>query len=130
MKTMKTRSRRWLLALLAAGLGAAAASAQTYVESTQVVVVEVPVQVIRDGEPVRGLTAADFEVYDGREKQTLTGFEAVDLATLSGEAVSTAELPVSARRHFLILFDLTFSAPEALVKARKAAASRRGRIRC
>ena len=61
--------------------------AQTFVESTQVVVVEVPVQVIRNGEPVRGLTAEDFEVWDGREKQTLTGFEAVDLAELSGEAL-------------------------------------------
>jgi VWFA-related protein len=119
----------WLCCLCcAAGLGAAGAAAQTFVEDTQVVVVEVPVQVIRDGEPVRGLTAADFEVYDGREKQTLTGFEAVDLGTLSGEALTTEELPVSARRHFLILFDLTFSAPEALVKARKAAREMMGSL--
>jgi VWFA-related protein len=108
-----------LAALLA--LVAVSAAAQTFVDTTQVVVVEVPVQVIRDGEPVRGLSAADFEVFDGREKQTLTGFEAVDLATLSGEALATAELPVSARRHFLILFDLTFSSPEGLVKGLKAA---------
>ena len=108
-----------LAALLA--LVAVSAAAQTFVDTTQVVVVEVPVQVIRNGEPVRGLTAADFEVWDGREKQTLTGFEAMDLAELSGEALATADLPVSARRHFLILFDLTFSAPEALIKGRKAA---------
>lgn len=118
---MKTRSKRWLLGLLAAGLGAAVAVAQTFVESTQVVVVEVPVQVIRDGEPVRGLTAADFEIFDGREKQALTGFEVVDLAELGGDALATAELPVSARRHFLILFDLTFSDAKALVQARGAA---------
>src|SRR5215210_74992 len=117
---MKKRSRLWL-GLLAAGLGAAVAAAQTFVESTQVVVVEVPVQVIRDGEPVRGLTAADFEVFDGRDKQTLTGFEAVDLAQLGGDALATAELPSSARRHFLVLFDLTFSSAKALVQARGAA---------
>ena len=120
MKTMKKRSRLWLLGLLAVGLGAVAA-AQTFTESTQVVVVEVPVQVIRDGEPVRGLSAADFEVFDGRDKQTLTGFESVDLATLGGDAVATAELPASARRHFLVLFDLTFSSAKALVQARGAA---------
>jgi VWFA-related protein len=114
---------RTLRAILAAALLAApaVAAAQTFVESTEVVVVEVPVQVIRDGEPVRGLTAADFEVFDGREKQTLTGFERVDLEELSPEAAATAELPVSARRHFLVLFDLTFSSPKALMGARGAA---------
>jgi len=117
---MKMRSRLWL-GLLAVGLGAAVATAQTFVESTQVVVVEVPVQVIRDGEPVRGLTAADFEVFDGRDKQALTGFEVVDLAELGGDALAKAELPDSARRHFLVLFDLTFSSAKALVQARGAA---------
>jgi VWFA-related protein len=115
------RSRLWQLGLLAAGLGAAAAAAQTFVESTQVVVVEVPVQVIRDGEPVHGLTAADFEIWDGREKETITGFEAVDLAELGGDALARAEMPASARRHFLVLFDLTFSDAKALVQARGAA---------
>ena len=46
---------------------------------TDVVVVEVPVQVLRDGEPVRGLTADDFEVYEGRKKLPVTGFEVLDL---------------------------------------------------
>ncbi len=113
--------RTWLaMALLLAG--AVGAAAQTFVDSTQVVVVEVPVQVTRDGEPVRGLTAADFEIYDGREKQTLTGFEAVDLAVLGQDAVARGELPDSARRHFLILFDLTFSDTKALIQARRAVA--------
>ncbi|HYU36158.1 MAG TPA: VWA domain-containing protein [Thermoanaerobaculia bacterium] len=109
------------LALLALVLAAGVAAAQTFMESTQVVVVEVPVQVIRDGEPVRGLSAADFEVYDGRDRETLTGFEVVDLAQLGPDALEKAELPVSARRHFLVLFDLTFSSPRALVQARGAA---------
>lgn len=120
MKSMQKRSRVWL-GLLAVGLGAAVATAQTFVESTEVVVVEVPVQVIREGEPVRGLTAADFEVFDGRDKQALTGFEVVDLAEVGGDALAKAEMPSSARRHFLVLFDLTFSSAKALVQARGAA---------
>lgn len=121
--TLLARLRRRAPAVVAAALvmGAAAAAAQTFVESTQVVVVEVPVQVIRDGEPVRGLTAADFEVYDGREKQAITGFEVVDLAELGPDAVAKAELPVSARRHFLVLFDMRFSDPKAILQARRAA---------
>ena len=123
MKTLVARLPRWAFAGLAALLvvGAAVAAAQTFVESTQVVVVEVPVQVIRDGEPVRGLTAADFEVFDGREKQALTGFEVVDLAELGGDALATAKLPVAARRHFLVLFDMRFSDPKAIMQARRAA---------
>src|ERR1700732_3673998 len=44
-------------------------------ETPEVGAVEIPVQVVRDGEPVRGLTAADFELYEGRKRQVLTGFD-------------------------------------------------------
>jgi VWFA-related protein len=102
-------------------LSGSAVAEEAFEETTQVVAVEVPVQVIRDGEPVRGLTVDDFELWDGREKQTITGFERVDLAELSAQAVAREELPVSARRHFLVLFDLTFSDAKAVVQARRAA---------
>jgi VWFA-related protein len=86
------------------------------------VAVEVPVQVIKDGEPVRGLTANDFEVFDGRRKVPITGFEVLDLAQPIAEgSPAAAQVPVSARRHFLLLFDLSFSEPKAIVKARGAA---------
>ncbi|HEY6320034.1 MAG TPA: VWA domain-containing protein [Thermoanaerobaculia bacterium] len=85
-------------------------------ETTEVVAVEVPVQVVRDGEPVRGLTAADFEVYEGRQRQPVTGFEALDLRARQGQAV--AAIPPSLRRHFLFLFDLSFSEPKSIVRAR------------
>lgn len=81
------------------------------------VAVEVPIQVVRDGEPVRGLTAADFEVYDGRKKQEITGFEVLDLYAPARPAAA----PGVARRHFLLLFDLAFSDPESIVRAREAA---------
>jgi VWFA-related protein len=98
--------------------------------TSQVVSVEVPVNAVdRDGMPVRGLTADDFEVWDGNERQKITSFEVVDLAVL--EAAHAAAGPASvqrlpeidsgARRHFLLLFDLSFSSPTAILRARLAA---------
>jgi VWFA-related protein len=95
---------------------AAAGPAGGFSETSEVTVVQVPVTVVRDAEPVRGLTAADFEVYDGRRKQTLTGFEVLDLGSRQGPDV--ASIPPALRRHFLFLFDLSFSEPKSLVKAR------------
>jgi VWFA-related protein len=105
---------------------------QKFEETSQVVAVEVPVNVVgRDGQPVRGLTAADFEVYDAGQKQAVTGFEVVDLGTLGPGAGAPSTPPVPeldpdeiqgpARRHFLLLFDFSFSTPTAILKARLAA---------
>jgi VWFA-related protein len=91
-----------------------------FAESTQVTAIEIPVQVSKDGQPVRGLTAADFEVFDGRNRQTITGFDVVDLSLPASQALS-APIPVEARRHFLLLFDLAFSEAKSIVKARDAA---------
>jgi VWFA-related protein len=120
---MKDVFRSWTAPLaavlvLAAGFQAVPACAQ-FSESTQVLVVEVPVQVVgKDGQPVRGLTANDFEVFEGRKKLPVTGFEVLDLKT--SEAGDTS-MPTAARRHFMMLFDLSFSEPQAILKARKAA---------
>ncbi len=108
-----------LLPLLGGG-APASAQPQLYGGTTDVVVVEVPVQVVRDGQPVRGLTAADFEVYQGRQRQRITGFEVLDLAA---PATARAAVPAAARRHFLLLFDLSFSEPKAVLQARTAAAT-------
>jgi VWFA-related protein len=92
-------------------------------ERTDVVAVEIPVQVTRDGQPVRGLTAADFEVTDGRKKQEITGFEVIDLTQPAAAAAEGTPIPLagSARRHFLMLFDLSNSEPKSIIKAREAA---------
>lgn len=114
-------ARRLLAVLLGCGL-AASAVAQRFTQSTDVVVVEVPVQVVRDGKPVRGLTAADFEVYEGREKQALTGFEVLDVAALPADKPEAVRrVPFAARRRFVLLFDLGYSKPTAMTKARTAA---------
>ncbi len=77
-------------------------------------------QVVRDGEPVRGLIREDFEVWEGRRKLPVTGFDVLDLS--AGAPVRAAAVPAAARRHFLLLFDLAFSEPAAVLRARRAAA--------
>ncbi len=103
--------------------GAVAQTQRGFGDVTSVVLVEVPVTVSSDGEPVRGLKAEDFEVFDGRKKQTVVGFDVIDLARAEqaqAEGVRVM-LPAAGRRHFLFLFDLSFSDPIAVVRAREAA---------
>jgi VWFA-related protein len=118
-----------LLTVCAPALPASAQIAeQTFEETSQVVAVEVPVNVVdRDGKPVRGLAAEDFEVFDAGQRQKVTGFEVVDLRTReSADGTPNPQEPMQeevpfARRHFLLLFDFSFSSPTATLKARLAA---------
>ncbi len=109
----------WAGLLTTGQVAAAPPAQQTFGGSTDVVEVEVPVQVVRDGQPVRDLKAEDFEVYDGRTRQTLTGFHAVDLAAPGAQRA--AAVPLAGRRQFLLFFDLAFSDPKSVVKARDVA---------
>jgi VWFA-related protein len=110
-----------ILAILALVPAVTPAAAERFAgESTNVVAIEVPVEVVKDGQPVRGLSAADFEVAEGRRKLKVTGFDVVDLATASTQP-GTAALSTAARRRFLLLFDFAFSDPRSVAKARQAA---------
>ena len=71
-----------------------AAQRKGFGDVTNVIVVEVPVYVTKDGEPVRGLTAENFEITDGRRVQPITGFEVVDL-TQPISPQQAASLPVA-----------------------------------
>lgn len=112
------RPRPWVAALLAV-LVAPIAGAQTerFGDETSVVVVEVPVQVVSHGEAVRGLTAADFELRDEGRLRELVGFDVIDLQLAEDE---NRPIPVTARRHVLLLFDLSFSDPSSIERARRA----------
>lgn len=94
-------------------------------ETARVVWVEVPVNVTdKEGVPIRGLSAADFELYEEGRAQTLTDFEVIDLEVLaSTPSTDHSQLSPSARRHFLLLFDISFSNPASVLKARVAARS-------
>jgi len=119
------RQARWIplaLGLLALGLVAPLlGQKQKFSESTDVVLVEVPVQVTdKNGDPIRGLTAADFEILDGKKPQEIVQFEVIDL--MSAELAERPKpVPIAARRHFLLLFDMANSQIDSIVRARQAA---------
>ncbi len=90
-------------------------------ESVDVTLVEVPVRVLdRSGEPVRGLTAADFTLLDQGRPQILAAVDAIELGGPAG-AVQPRSVPPAARRRYLLLFDFAFARPKAVVAARRAA---------
>src|SRR5512146_1696407 len=108
--------------LSVASVGLAAEKPQTTVrESAEVSLVEVPVNVIRkDGRPVPGLSASDFEIHDDGARQTILSVDVIDLKRKEEVAAREPILPAG-RRHFLLLFDLTFSKQNQIVRAREAA---------
>ena len=99
---------------------ATAASAQIK-ETIEVHLIEVPVTVIdRAGNPVRGLTAANFEIYDQGKKREIKSFDKIDFNS-PDSMKATSTLNPYARRSFLLLFDLSFSSPTSRTKAEEAA---------
>jgi VWFA-related protein len=124
-----------LLLLVAAAPAPSRKPGEVFEGASHVVAVEVPVNVIgRDGVPVQGLKASDFEVYDGGDRQTITSFEVIDLKKPAEPAPgatpaavppvperSPDEIPSGVRRRFLFLFDLSFSSPTSVLRARLAA---------
>lgn len=100
-------------------LATSAASAQVK-ETIDVHLVEVPVTVVdRAGSPVRGLTSANFELFDRGTRRPIANFDAIDFA--SAEINKASPLNPSARRNFILLFDLSFSSPVGRSKAQQAA---------
>ena len=90
-------------------------------ETLTVSVVEVPVTVVgRDGNPIRGLTAANFEVIDEGQKRPISSFDAIDFAS-KDIAHAISPLNPAARRNFLLVFDLGFSQPAMIQRAQNAA---------
>jgi VWFA-related protein len=82
--------------------------------------VEVPVTVVdSNGNPVRGLTAANFELLDEGKTRAIASFDSIDFA--SPEAQRISPLNPVARRNFMLLFDMSFSSPKSLVRAQEAA---------
>jgi VWFA-related protein len=97
---------------------------RTFTGETTVTVVEVPVRVLANGEPVTGLEADDFRIFDDGEERRVLSVERVDLreSRVVGEAgAGAAEPSPAARRHFLLLFDMAFTDGEYLERAVEAA---------
>jgi VWFA-related protein len=105
----------------------AVAAAQVQ-ESITVSYVEVPVTVVdRGGNAVRGLTKANFEITDEGKARPISGFEVADFASLVDDSKAPAAAPSvpaispAARRNFLLVFDLSYSSPAAMTRAKDAA---------
>jgi VWFA-related protein len=77
----------------------------------------------KDGKPVAGLTAADFELLDDGKKQPINGVDVIDLARLASVPTGANATPVetAARRHWLMIFDLTYTSLSGLLRARDGA---------
>ena len=91
---------------------------------TEVIVVAVPVFVTdKDGKTVAGLTAQDFEIEDGGKPAPVEGFLAVsgdgDLGVPVDSVSNLNQL--TARRQFVLLFDLALTRAVAIERARVAA---------
>jgi VWFA-related protein len=116
-----------LLSLLMVLLPATESPAQegSFEDVSQVLEVQIPVNVFfRDGEPVRGLTVDDFEVFEDGQLREIVDFEVVDLEVLGPDVrpqQADSVIPRAARRHVLLLFDLSFSDASSVLRARSAA---------
>ena len=115
-----------LLVTISPALAQGPGDLRQFEDSTFVFEVQVPVNIVaRSGEPIRGLGPEDFQVLDEGSLQEITGFRVVDLDLIAPDNRQVIEtdygIPPAARRHFLFLFDLSFSAPTSIAKARVAA---------
>ena len=131
MHHLRPSSRR-IVGLAAALACAASHSAAQAPPSTSVretagaTVIEIPVTVVgRDGRPVTGLTAGDFELFDDGKKQAISALDVIDLsrpappAAAAGSAVEP--IPPAARRLWLLVFDLSYASASGLARARDGA---------
>ncbi len=99
------------------------ASPRTFAERSEVTLVEVPVTVTgRDGQPIRGLSPADFELTDEGRRQVIEAVDVADLSRFHEAGTEPWKLPAAGRRHLVFLFDLSNSTTGSLTRARTAAA--------
>src|SRR3954449_10918051 len=92
-------------------------------EQLSVELVEVPVYVRSiEGSPVQGLSRDAFELYVNGRRQEIEYFDAINFGARATPSPSTASVRSSRqRRLYLLLFDLHYSIPGHLARAREAA---------
>jgi VWFA-related protein len=94
-------------------------------ETHTVEVVQVPVFVTRDGASVSGLTRDNFELYVNGRARPFEYFDVYDFATAppapQAQGALAAPRDVRQRRLYVLLFDLVYSTPKAVARARVAA---------
>ena len=101
----------------------------TVQERASAIVIEIPVTVLgKDGRPLAGLEAKDFELYDDGKKQAINAVDVIDLSAPpaaagpgSAAAPAAEPIPASARRLWLIVFDTSYTSMAGLLRARQGA---------
>src|SRR5204863_159540 len=68
---------------------------------------------------MRGLAAEDFDLVEDGKTARIVSFQYID--TTEAEEAEAIQLSPAARRHFLLLFDMSFTDPGGLHRAREAA---------
>lgn len=114
-----SRGGWWLTVLVLVALAPAVASGAGKVSTSPVIsseisvtLVEMPVEVVRNGDPVAGLRAADFEVVEGNHSLPIVAFE--PLGADRPEKPGAPPPSLGSRRHLFFLFDFAFSRPKKL----------------
>jgi len=113
-------------ALLLASVASSAAPSDpppgTVREQASATLIEIPVNVLgRDGRPVSDLGAKDFELYVDDRKEALNAVEAIDLSAEPADGAAGEAVPASARRLWLLVFDLSYTSSSGLIRAREGA---------
>ncbi|MEM8931561.1 MAG: VWA domain-containing protein [Acidobacteriota bacterium] len=103
-------------------VGSVAGARESFKDTTTALAIEVPVEVTVEGKPVRGLGIDDFELFDKGDRQKILSVEMIDLAQIeTNPAEPIGNMPVVARRHFMLLFDMSFTSVRGLNRSLDAA---------
>ena len=112
--------------LIAAALLALPLFAQTHSETITVEVVDVPVYVYNANGAIENLKKDDFELYVNGKRRSIDYFDPIDFRAPAGSDTTAAPVvprDIRDRRLFLLVLDCAFSRPEAVDRARRAAAA-------
>lgn len=108
--------------ILLASLFALSLHAQRLEEQITVNVIEVPVYVTRGGNPVRGLTADDFELSVNGTRHPIKYFDVIETAPADVRAGQLADAQrLDRRRLVLLLFDTKTTSHRGIERAKEAA---------
>lgn len=87
--------------------------------TVEVFLIEIPVYVVdKKGNSVLDLKPEDFQIFEDGKEQKISHFVLVQ--NDSPEIASLARRYPAARRQFFLLFDLSFSSPKGILRAREA----------
>jgi len=96
----------------------------TFYEELDVILYQLQVNVLdKNGNPVKGLTKADFQIKLGNQNQEIETVEEISLENIivKGDVHQASAIPEQARRVFVLFFDLRYSKKGGIIAARNAA---------